>query len=72
MQLLMDDGERDLTLSKIPLFVSQMNGCTGWHRNIGHKVLHQSFFSVLFLAVLEPRVGHTIDVLSPFICPLSF
>jgi len=40
---------------------------------LGVKFRTESLSSVLFcsLAVLDPRVGHTMDVLSPFISILS-
>jgi len=39
-------------------------------RNMCCNARYVQLYSVLLLAVLDPRVGHTMDVLSPFISVL--
>ena len=41
--------------------------CVLWHSLEGNCVILQTWFCSVLLAVLDPRVGHTMDVLSPFI-----
>ena len=66
------DAEKQNNLYASPVARDFATKISRKHYHQHHRALSSSSSSVLFcsLAVLDPRVGHTMDILSPFISVL--